>query len=504
MLFQKHSQKIKNKPLYKKVLGTKYHYLVIILAFAITGGVIKILMSEAAVLYAPYPQNAAKCLEITPSSTTVRPGQTFNARVRVQNVGYGSFAPIVGMFLAEFTDGPAKWKATGTDMPTGTNVANGGSVTFNLKVTAPPTSGTYNFNWAMAIVFTGYIKEPCYGPKITVANPAPAPTPTPTPTPTPNPTPTPTPTPAPAPTPTPTPKPSTGSTPKPKPSTSGSSTKPVVIPPPSTPLSFSAKIVENSAVELSWAKNENDTNISGFDIERSTDNAKWDKINNELIIDEFYSDTGVKFQTKYYYRIQAVNQNNVKSAFANTEITTGKFESNTSPEGTELLSEDQRVSIFVPKDAIEGDALCSLTNNSDTLAPTKDRFETIAGPYIVLCKKEDGSVLTSFKTAVTVKVQTEDGAYKSLAFYTYGEDWQEVEGESTESSGKFELLDKTTFAILGQKKTTSIFVKILIGFLVLGGTIFGGLVLVNIILRKKEERAIRQKSNDYYNKEHGY
>jgi hypothetical protein len=571
------------KPLRKNILGTKYHIFVILIAFAITGGVIRLLSTEAAVLWAEYPFHAARCVGITPSRTVVLPGQVFDARVSVQNVGQSVFANGFGMALSEFTNGAAVWSATGTDLPSPGRFENGQTAVFNLRVTAPRTPGTYSFNWGLAIVFTGYIRDPCYGPQISVTNapnvtflannssgaitvnkgssltlswknndaiiastsctasgswsgakgisgtenrtgdtavagtrtytltcangttPAtltrtvnvvnPPTTTTPT-----NPT---TPTRPTSPTPPRTsPTPPRPTTPNNNPGNPGNS--PAVIPVPTIPQKFSAKIVENSSVELSWTKDENDIYVTGYELERSIDQKSWEKLNKELITDEVYSDTKVKFETTYYYRLRSVNENNVKSDFVSTEVTTGKFESNTSAEGTELTSEDQKVVVFIPKDAIDGEALCSLTNNSDILAPTKESFETVAGPYLILCKKEDGTNLTSFKSPVTINVQTEEGAFKTLAFYGYSSDWEEVEGENTESSGKFQLTDKTSFAILGQKKSMSIFLKLFIALLVLGGTIFGGLVLVNIILRKKEERAIRQRTDDYYNKEHGY
>jgi RHS repeat-associated protein len=61
------------------------------------------------------------------------------------------------------------------------SVAPGAQVTFNFRVTAPSTSGTYNFQWRM--VHDGVAWFGDYSPNVAVTDGSPSPTPTPTPPP---------------------------------------------------------------------------------------------------------------------------------------------------------------------------------------------------------------------------------------------------------------------------------------------------------------------------------
>lgn len=501
MIFHK-KHKINTEHPKGSLIKSKYHLLVFILSFAITGGVLLLLSTSAAVIYTSDPGHASKCIENRPKDgrTTFRPGENFTATVRIQNTGTTYFAGDFGMGLGDLNYAPAVWNASGTDLSG--NVGPGGVAAFNLNLKAPATPGAYRFEWGVGIAFNGFIRDSCTGTVITVANP---PAPTPTPTPTPSPTPAPTPSPG-----TTAKPPTTSSTPRTTTKPSGTNrtttttpSSPVVTTPPPTPTDFSGKATDDSTVQLSWKSSVYAGTLLGYELERSKDTVTWEKITTELVADEVFTDTDIKYETTYNYRVRAVGQNDLKSEFATTTVTTNPFESNTSDGESVLTSEDQRVNVYIPDSAIEGDAQCSLRNDNDLLAPTKDKFEPFAGPYQILCKKADGALIGNFKSAVRVTINNEKSGYSKLAYFSYASDWQEVEGKLEDNTGSFEIQDQTSFAVLGQKSSTPLWLKIIIAIIVLGVTIIGGLRLLYFIKNKQAQNDFARKNEDYYHKEHG-
>jgi hypothetical protein len=272
---------------------------------------------------------------------------------------------------------------------------------------------------------------------------------------------------------------------------------------PPTPTNFSALTSEDSSIALSWELPEYLGALSGYELERSTDNESWERIGPESLTDPSYLDTSTDFQTTYYYRVRALEASGLTSGYASVEATTGEFTSNLAPEGTTLSSDDQSVSVFIPKDAIDGEASCNLYNNNDVLPPAEDKYITLTGPYDIICKNKDGNIIESFKIPVEVTV-TENSSYKNIKYYSYKDSWQEVQVERADNTAKFTLQDQITFVGIGQEKTTPLWVKILIALLIVGGTIVAIVLILKLIVRMKQRNAYQSQSEDYYRKEHGY
>lgn len=279
--------------------------------------------------------------------------------------------------------------------------------------------------------------------------------------------------------------------------------QPVVPIQPPDPTNFSALPSEEGAINLTWELPEYTGALAGYRLERSTDNETWERIGPESLTDQSYTDTATDFQTTYYYRIQALEASGLTSGFAVVEATTGEFVSNLSPEGTTLVSDDQSVSVFIPKDAIDGEASCNLFNNNDVLPPAEEQYITLTGPYDIICKDKDGKILEAFKVPVEITV-TENTAYKNIRYFSYKDSWQELQVDRVDTSAKFTLQDQITFVGIGQEKTTPLWVKILIALLIVGGIIIGGIIALRLIVRFKQRNAYQSQSEDYYRKEHGY
>ncbi len=84
---------------------------------------------------------------------------------------------------------------------------------------------------------------------------------------------------------------------------------------PNAPTGLVAATVSVSQINLSWK--DNATNESGFEIERSTNGTTFTKIGDAGPNTTAFPNTGLSGNTKYYYRIRAVNKD-YPSAYSNT------------------------------------------------------------------------------------------------------------------------------------------------------------------------------------------
>lgn len=309
---------------------------------------------------------------------------------------------------------------------------------------------------------------------------------------------------APAPTPTTSaPKPTT-QTPQP---TSSSSTPVAVVTtdttPPSIPANFQATYGD-TVVDLRWDSSTDDRGVRSYELERSTDQVVWQKIG-DVITDQTYGDEDVNFQTKYFYRLRAVDSSGNVSGNATVEITTGSFEPNAKDgESLVLTSDDGVAKVTIPSGALTEAASCDL-KTSGYLAPTVKNYASVSGPYELLCKLSSGSRLTVFAQPVTVQVNLSDAQkkrYGDLKLYTHSSDWQVVKDVSADNS--FVLGDSSDFAILAKTKKTPLWQKVLITIVVIAAVIGVGLIGLTRLYRLRLRRQIEQQNRDSYYKERGY
>lgn len=277
---------------------------------------------------------------------------------------------------------------------------------------------------------------------------------------------------------------------------------PGTIKPPQKPTTFSAVTVGDSTVHLTWRKPENDTTTTAYEIQRSIDKKNWETLHSYLT-DELYIDSTIQFETKYYYRVRSIGTGDHKSSYVLADVTTGPFVSNTTGSDLTLQSEDQQVSVIVPDDAIVEDAFCSLRNDNSKPAPEIKNHKIASGPYEILCKNKRGTTITDFRTDLSVSVQAEQGSFVALKLYSHKQDWQEVATVADASDSELPV-DAPHFVVLGENKSSSVFIKILVGLGILAGTTVGGLFLLNLLVRYKQQQAIKSKIADYRSKERGY
>lgn len=270
---------------------------------------------------------------------------------------------------------------------------------------------------------------------------------------------------------------------------------------PTTPANFQAYF-DDAAIELTWINSTDNVAVSGYIIERSTDNANWE-ILSENALESPYRDNNTIFNTEYFYRIRATDTAKNVSEYALTSVRSGSFSSNINPDTSlELTSDDGRLAINLPVGAVEAEAVCSI-GMSNLLPPSHDQYDVMSGPYEIVCKLVDGSRITSFKQPVAVSVNLSNkelGKYTHMSAYVYQEDWNELAINGT----LFGYDSGTDIVLLGKAKKAPFWQKALVAVLILLAIIAVILIGLQKWYNWKTTKAANKLKNDYYNKEHGY
>ncbi len=253
------------------------------------------------------------------------------------------------------------------------------------------------------------------------------------------------------------------------------------------------------SIDLSWEASTDTSGIQGYVVERSTDQQTWTTVTQDTD-DVYYTDEGLTFSTHYYYRIKAVDVSNNSSAYATTDATTAGFQSNVSKDnGGTVTSDDNQVSIAIPGGAFDQDAYCDVITPHGLDGSVKG-FVLIVGPYQLHCQAVDGTLLTDLKTSASAHINLDAKQRKNYSTVRYyekdGDNWQQVLGKND----SFDLKNANSFALFGKRKTTPIWVKIIIVLLVLVGIA----VLVIGVLYIRYRRSLQAKADDYWRKSKGF
>lgn len=331
---------------------------------------------------------------------------------------------------------------------------------------------------------------------VTVTEPPRTPT---APSPSPSPAPSPVPSPSPSPRPPSTPRTTTSRAPTPQPLAAVPDTEP-----PADPSDFKA-VFEDAVVLLSWSTPSDNTGVTSYNLERSSDGTTWEMIAPDLSTTS-YTDKTIAFNATYQYRLHAFDAAANASGYANVAVKTGEFEPNLMPDQElTLASEDQTVTVTLYAGSVEQEARCGLEESLE-IPPSTEESENITGPYEIVCKFANSTTVRSFKTPplVSVSLPEETGdKYAALTFFAYQSGgWQSV--QANEDSHSFVLNDSTDFAIQGTPKTTPFWVKLLTILLLLFLVIGGGVGGLKFYYSRRSNNMRQQQYQDYYRKEHGY
>ena len=324
----------------------------------------------------------------------------------------------------------------------------------------------------------------------------PIPKATPTHVPTPKPTVAPTPVPTVKPVPTPTPKRGTATpvraTPAPAVQPAPTSA-PVAVPLP--PANFQAlSASDNAVITLSWAAPAGAEAVAGYTVERSLDQASWQKVADK-VSSLAYTDDTVAFGLHYYYRLSAVDAGGVVLGVAHADGTTATFSPNSAgSDAITVESDDKLATVDVPAGALGAETACSIVASSAKLGT--NTTTVVAGPFTLVCKTFEGNVVTDFAKPVTWTYRL-DGKLKNLgkpgavALDSAGEESgvSEYNYDAKTKLLTFNQAGATTTAAVASAKSglpTTFIVLFVTAFLVIAGVVI-------LMLRRSQH----QNYNDY-------
>lgn len=219
----------------------------------------------------------------------------------------------------------------------------------------------------------------------------------------------PTPAPAPAPAPAPSsapPKTSPGSggvTAQPK--TSSAPAVPAPLPvdttPPAPPDSFGASVDSgNLGISLNWDAATDASGIAGYNLDRSTDKTNWSPLSAARLTGTSYDDQTTVFGAHYYYRLSATDTAGNTSGYVYADASTGGFLANASGgQGFTVTSADHLAVANIPAGALPDQQHDCQMITSQTAAKTSQ--SQVVGPYLLLCKDQDGNSIELFQKPVS-------------------------------------------------------------------------------------------------------
>lgn len=258
---------------------------------------------------------------------------------------------------------------------------------------------------------------------------------------------------------------------------------------------------EEGIVQLGWLPANDNVKVSHYVLERSTDQTTW-QVSSDKIEDTSYVDSEAAYETKYFYRLKAVDTNNNSSTYVSTELTTPKFKANVTVADGGTFGADDWLSIRVLGESVDEDVQCTVKD--DAVSPPSEKgYALFAGPYKISCKSKEGLLLESFNRPATVTIRLDEavqGQYNDRRFYTGNNgEWQLVETDDKSDRVTFEIKDHMQLAGLGKKKGSSVILRILLVLLALGTAAIA--VLSLLFWRYRQRQLARYE--DYYRQQHG-
>lgn len=308
-----------------------------------------------------------------------------------------------------------------------------------------------------------------------------------------------------------TPKPAT-STPVRRPSVSTGNAQPAQAAPdttaPTPPGNLSAVADdETKTVKLSWEPSTDDVGVTGYNLERSTDQENWESLADNLA-DNTFEDNTVSFGSTLYYRVQAIDAAGNRSEYSTAEVTTSDFSANARPdEESTIESEDGVVAVTIPNGAVTVEAFCGVQLVNNVLSPDVEGYQLASGPYEINCRLEDGTVLSTFEQPLQATIHLDSNPLRKagkLAYYGQKDtNWESLSVTSSDKEAKTETIDLNghpIFTIMKQQKKKSVWVtifQVLLILLVIAASVVA-------FLRFRMRRQLQHQYDDYLHKSRGY
>jgi hypothetical protein len=257
---------------------------------------------------------------------------------------------------------------------------------------------------------------------------------------------------------------------------------------PTAPTNFQAEQFGSGEVDLSWDASTDNIAVEAYELERSTDQTEWTKLD-DAISDTSYTDSTADYATTYTYRLSAKDTAGNFSDYALIDITTNDFEANVfADQESTISSDDGLVEISIPAGALSEDSFCEISKDSTRVSPKG--YKLASGPYSISCRNKAADSVTSFDKAakVTMHLKSFKKFKKFKAYAVDGNNLSPIESSFNKNTGDltFSLSELQTFAAYGAKGSNW-WLWILFPLLLIG--------LVLLILRIRNSRG---GSDDYY------
>ena len=277
--------------------------------------------------------------------------------------------------------------------------------------------------------------------------------------------------------------------------------------PPSAPQGIVATNVGTN-VSITWFQSQGGVGgINGYNIDRSTDKQNWQSLA-KGINTLTYIDTTVKFATLYYYRVQAYDSNGQTGDYAQVQITSNSFVANLSPDSDlTLASNDNMLSIYLPVGSVDTKTQCTILNYATSdLSSSPSGYALIAGPYQLICKQEDGRLISKLNKNATVTLtvgQKTLSHYSSVkVFVSSGGKWQAQAAGFDQKTGqyRYQTANLNNVALFGKLKKPNYWIYIILIPLIL---LAAGIIGIRIFNQYMARKQILSKDEDYRRKEQG-
>ncbi len=267
--------------------------------------------------------------------------------------------------------------------------------------------------------------------------------------------------------------------------------------PPSVPANFKASSEQGkSYVGVSWDASIDNYGIKSYELDRSTDNQNWLTIQAGSA-DTYFQDQDIQFNFHYFYRVRAIDFNGNFSDYALADLTTSSFEANVFPDKDNTITSDN-IKVILPAGAVDRPLQCNVTYDNSTLSPNFEGYSVIEGPNQVLCKQDDGAIVSRFNKPLAIEWMLKPGKkVAGVQIYSFESDWKLLKSSAHDNrTYQFELVNSNVFVSMGKLKKTSAIVKIMLVLGSLMGVGVGALFFLRWKFRQKQQSALE----DYWRK----
>jgi regulation of enolase protein 1 (concanavalin A-like superfamily) len=192
-------------------------------------------------------------------------------------------------------------------------------------------------------------------------------------------------------------------------------------PPPATvnaPASLTASTASGSQINLAWT--DNATNETGFQLERSTDNAAFTLVASPGVNATSHNDTGLAAGTTYYYRIRAM-AGSTASAYSNTASAATTAAPPPPPAGT--WSQADVGAVAIPGSADASGITYTVRGSGSDVWDRADAFhflyQTLSGDCVVEARVTSMTNTNSWaKAGVMIRESLAPGSRNAFVFLT--------------------------------------------------------------------------------------